>query len=170
MTPWPVNPLNECIFPCACPPSPIVCLLFMPVRRWPWLCTYKGQWPSREGRPCRRRSDEVHFNATESVSSLAYPRGRLPLFPGMAPDPEPPGMAHSNQESMAIHALQNKHLMLSQHTKFFYRLALNLPSTPIKLFKTEVSLLHKWSFWRCFQGTICKITSFRLKNFRRLRS
>lgn len=135
--------------------SSIVCLLFMPVRRWPWLCTYKGQWPSREGRPCRRRVDEA-FQCTLNLLALwLTPRGRLQLFPvwhGTHPElswygPFPSGISKPHPTKSTPH--------ISQLTKFFYLALLPLicPVYPAKLIKTKVSfvyLLTKWSVMGMF--------------------
>lgn len=60
--------------------SAIVCLLFMPVRWWPWLCSYKGQWPSREVRPRRRRADEALQCTLNMLTLYLTPRAGYSCF------------------------------------------------------------------------------------------
>lgn len=159
--------------------SSIVCLLFMPVRRWPWLCTYKGQWPSREGRPCRRRVDEA-FQCTLNLLALwLTPRGGLQLFPVWhGTHPELLGYGPFQTGISKPHPSKTAHI--SQLTKLFYLdfLPLVCPVYPVKLMKTKVPFIYIYGqSWDVFKGLFVKlqghidskVTSFRLKNFKRLR-
>lgn len=124
----------------------IVCLLFMLARRRPWLCTYKGQCPSREGRPCRRPVDEALQRALNLLALYLSPRAGSNCFLcGMAP-----------AQNSTVWTIPTRNLQTTAHrinTLNFPHHRILLPATPsVHTFNvltkmnenTLLSHLHKW--------------------------